>query len=96
MPPVAIQASGFTVSDSLQASSSQDSCGFGKNPFRTGTGFTNSNGQWEDTYGICSTACARGGSCQTNAAQTWTANGIILTQPAAIVYRCNSITVNGN
>ena len=92
-PPKPILFSGFTVADAI-VSGSQNSCGLSSN-FKTGTGFTDPNGSWTDTYPICSTACANGGSCQTNATQTWTANGITLAKTVAIVYKCNGITLNG-
>lgn len=89
----AIQYPGISVSDQI-SSGSPNTCFL--NSYQTGTGGTDSNGSWTDTYSICSTVCPNNGSCQTDATQTWTANGITVAQAVPIVYACNSITVNGN
>jgi hypothetical protein len=61
----------------------------------TGTGYTNSNGEFPDTYSLCSTACVNG-NCQSTEDQSWSVSGVFLSQDIkTIVYECNSITVNG-
>ena len=52
------------------------------------------NGAWPDTYFVCSTGCP--GSGETDALQYWTYNGVPLPSPNGVVYKCGSITVNGN
>lgn len=87
-----IKLGGITMADNI-TTGSPNSCGVSNS--KTGQFPTDANGRWPDTYFICSTACA-GGNCQTNSTQTWTANGIALSQSIAIVYQCNSITLNGS
>lgn len=55
---------------------------------------TDNWGQWPDTYLVCSTACP--GSGETDALQTWTANSIPLGHANVVIYKCGSITVDGN
>ena len=47
-----------------------------------------------DIYFVCSTGCPGGG--ETDALQFWTYNGVPLPSPNGVVYKCGSITVNGN
>jgi hypothetical protein len=89
---VTIQRSGVVMADQISISATQNSCA-ASNP-QIGQESTDSSGQFPDGYFICSSQCASS-SCQTNATQTWTANGVSLTQAVSIVYTCNSITLNG-
>ena len=79
------------VSDSI-AIGSPNTCGVSP---KVGSGGTDGFGRFDDHYWLCSTGCV-GGTCQTNASQTWTVDGTVLTSDVkSIVYRCNSITING-
>jgi hypothetical protein len=61
----------------------------------TGTGYTNSSRQWPDHYSVCSSVCPVS-TGQTNATQTWkwnTTNSLPIGN--ALVYKCGSITFDG-
>ncbi len=60
----------------------------------TGSVQTEPDGTFYDGYSICSTACP-GSSGETDALQSWTVNGVALPHANAIVYKCNSITIDG-
>ncbi len=51
-------------------------------------------GLWRHEYGICSTACANGGTCTTNGSWNFFANGWEIDLP--FTFQCNSITVGGH
>ena len=57
----------------------------------TGSGPTSSDGAWQDSYYICSSACPTSGFA--NAIQTWTYNGIPLPTSNWITYGCSGITI---
>jgi hypothetical protein len=81
----------MSVSDSI-AIGSPNTCGASP---QTGSTSTDSSGQFPDHYYLCSTACV-GGSCQTNATQTWTVSGYVLTADVkSITCTCNGIAING-
>lgn len=82
----------FQVADQIVASG-QNSCALSS--FNVGSTFTDSTGSWTDTYSFCSSVCVTTTNCETDATQTWTANGVTLTQPNRIAYQCSQITVNG-
>jgi hypothetical protein len=62
---------------------------------QTGSTTTNNYGQWPDSYFVCSTLCPAS-SGQTNATQSWTANSASLSVSNNLVYKCGSITIDGN
>lgn len=62
---------------------------------RTGSHATDGQGEWPDTYFVCSTACP-GSTGEADAAQSWTYNGVGLPHVNGIVYKCSSVTVDGN
>ncbi|HUJ31711.1 MAG TPA: hypothetical protein VLY23_10560 [Candidatus Acidoferrum sp.] len=73
-----------------------NSCGFPATGGTTGTGYTDSSGQFPDTYSTCSTARLNGGSCQSTENQTWKVAGVVLTTDVkTAVYTCSGITING-
>jgi hypothetical protein len=81
----------MSVSDTI-AIGSPNTCGASP---ETGNATSNSSGQFADHYSLCSTGCV-GGTCQTNASQTWTVSGRVLSSDIkSLVYTCNSITING-
>jgi hypothetical protein len=55
---------------------------------------TDPTGSWPDLYVVCSTACP-GSTGEADAIQTWTWSGAPLPHPNYVVYKCNSITVDG-
>ena len=80
----------MSVSDSINIGS-PNTCGASP---ETGTASTDSSGQFADHYYLCSTGCI-GGTCQTNASQTYTVAGFVLSSDVkSIVYSCSSITIN--
>lgn len=87
----AIAVAGITMADSIDIGTPND---LGARNTTTGSASTDNNGAWPDTYFVCSSACP--GSGETDAVQYWTYNGIPLPSPNAVVYKCGSITVNGN
>lgn len=79
------------VSDSI-AIGSPNTCGASP---KIGNTTTDSSGRFNDHYWLCSTGCV-GGTCQSNASQTWTVDSHVLTSDVkSLVYKCNSITING-
>jgi hypothetical protein len=60
---------------------------------RTGSYATDYRGQWLDQYFVCSTGCP--GSGETDALQFWTRDGVALWHVNGVVYKCTSITVDG-
>ncbi len=86
--PINVQMS---VSDSIKIGS-QNTCG--GSPI-SGSATTSGSGQFSDHYYLCSTACV-GGTCQTDASDTYTVAGIPLTSDVkSIGYECTSITIDG-
>jgi hypothetical protein len=57
--------------------------------FWTGSGYTNSQGQFKDHYFFCSSCC----SCTTSASQTYYVNNNPIAE--TISYTCSGITING-
>jgi hypothetical protein len=91
-----ILISSMRVQDSLANAGGTNTCGFPANGGRTGTGYTDSNGEFPDTYSICSSACLNGGNCQSTENQTWTVAGYVLSSDVKkVVYTCTGITING-
>ena len=86
----AYAVSGVVVSDILTVGSRHD-LGSGTS---TGTATTTGDGSFSDNYSVCSTACPTS-SGETDALQTWTANGVPLPHSNAVVYKCSSITIDG-
>jgi hypothetical protein len=65
---------------------------------QTGTALTDSNGEFDDTFFVCSSQCP--GSGQTDASQTISdilpdGSGPYSLSPNSLVYKCSNITVNG-
>jgi hypothetical protein len=95
-PAQAIQFANLSASDSLDNAGGTNTCLFPAHGGTTGTGFTDGNGQFPDTYTTCSSACLNGGSCQSTELQTWTVGGVVLSGDVkTVVYTCTSITING-
>ena len=67
---------------------------FGITGTQTGT-ITGIGGPWLDQYFICSTACPQS-TGSASALQTWTANSAYALGSNSIVYKCGSITFDGN
>jgi len=88
----AIQRSGVTVDDQLTPSTPND-LGIGSGT--TGSTGTDSAGRWPDHFYVCSTVCP-GSTGQSNVNQSWTANGTGLGHVNVVIYKCNSITVDGH
>lgn len=55
---------------------------------------TDSNGDFPDTYFVCSTACPGNGTA--SALQSWTYNGVNLQHINSIHYSCTDITIDGH
>ena len=89
---IPITQSGLTMADSIAIGTPNQ---LGATNTNTGHENTNGDGQWYDTYSICSSYCPAG-TGQTNATQSWTASGAALTGTNALVYKCSSITIDGN
>lgn len=85
-----IDIAGITMADSIHLGSRND---LGASDTTTGSHVTDNNGAWPDTYFVCSPACP--GSGESDALQTWTYNTVPLPSANLVVYKCNSITVNG-
>jgi hypothetical protein len=78
-----------TVNNNTPNSCSVPAQGEGTAPgFTTGT-----NGRWNHTYTLSSTACQNGGNCEVTGNQNFTVNGYSLSLPFTM--KCNSITVAG-
>jgi hypothetical protein len=56
---------------------------------------TDVNGQWNDNYSVCSTACY-GSTGVSAATQFWFFNGIQLPGPTTVQYSCSGININGH
>ena len=87
----AIQRSGVAVADQLTPST-PNALGIGSGT--TGSAGTDSAGRWPDHYYVCSTACPAS-TGQSNVNQSWTANATQLGHVNLVIYKCNSITVDG-
>ena len=87
----AMRYAGMRVTDAITLGT-PNTCG-ASNPL-TGTGFTDSKGQFPDRYSFCSPGCISA-NCQLSASQRWTVNGISLTSAINVFYTCTSITLNG-
>jgi hypothetical protein len=75
--------------------------GLGSGPIKTGTGTTDANGQYPDTFSICSSSCLSGSANTNTATQTNTdtlPNGGKTYQltNSTIQYACTYIKINGN
>ncbi len=90
-----ILQSGLQPSDSLANAGGTNTCAFPATGGKTGTGVTDSSGEFPDTYSICSTACVNGGNCQSTEDQSWKVSGIPLSGSETVVYECTKITING-
>jgi len=91
-PPAPLRMAGINVKDSIKIGSPND---LGAVDTNTGQFNTNYLGQWPDTYYVCSKVCP-GSAGQSNGSQSWTANGQALLKANAVVYKCGSITIDGN
>jgi len=80
-----------TVADNITVGSRHD-LGGGTS---TGSATTGSDGSFEDTYSVCSSACP-GSTGETDAVQNWTVNGVPLFHVNSIIYKCSSISVDGH
>ena len=81
---------GITMADTIQIGSPNQ---LGIQNTQTGSFSTDGNGRWPDTYFVCSTACPSSG--QSSALQFWTFGGVNLPHVNAVVYKCASITIDG-
>lgn len=80
-----------TVNDQILISSPND-LGFAGG--FTGTGGSDANGTFPDSYSTCSTACP-GSTGHTVADQFWFFNGVQVRSITLVDYRCTSIVING-
>ncbi len=87
----AYAVSGLSVADTITVGTPHD-LGSGTS---TGTGTTTGDGSFQDQYSVCSPACP-GSSGETDALQNWTVNGVPLPHVNGVVYKCTSITIDGN
>ena len=83
----------YLVADALTVNS-PNNLGFSSSQTLVGSVYTNSYGQWPDSYIACSTYCPTSG--QSNVTQSWTANSKSLPYTNSIVYKCTGITIDGN
>jgi hypothetical protein len=90
--PRPITAAGVVVADSIVVTTPN---ALGIRGTVTGSFNTDANGSWPDSYFVCSTVCPRS-TGETDAQQNWTANNTNLPHVNAVVYKCSSITVDGN
>ncbi len=84
--------SGLTVADTISIGN-VDYLGLRKGFPKTGHTTTTGDGSFPDTYSDCSTACP-GSTGYSNAFQLWTVNGVPLFHPNAVIYKCQSITID--
>ena len=89
--PAGIYVSGVTVADTLTPPPG-NAFGMGT---ATGSTPTDSSGEWPDQYYVCTTACP-GSGAQVVVPQSWTANNMQMGHVNSIVYKCTSITIDGN
>lgn len=82
---------GLSVSDILTISFPNP---LGISGTETGTTTTTGDGSFSDNYSVCSTACPTS-SGEADAIQNWTVNAIPLFHTNGVVYKCNSITIDG-
>ena len=87
----AYQKSGLNMEDSIAIGSPND---LNIGSAETGNEDTDANGTWPDQYYVCSSECP--GTGQTNASQSWSWDTVELQNENTIVYKCSSITVDGN
>ncbi|MGC2539605.1 MAG: hypothetical protein WA372_00295 [Candidatus Sulfotelmatobacter sp.] len=87
----AYAVSGLSVSDDISVGTPNT---LGVSSAQEGQTPTTGDGSFPDTYYVCSTACP--GSGQSNALQNWIVGGIPLSHVNALVYKCGSITIDGN
>ena len=85
----AFAVSGVSVADTITVGSRHD-LGSGTS---TGSATTTGDGSFSDNYSVCSTACPSTG--ETDALQNWTAGSYPLPHANALVYKCSSITIDG-
>jgi len=74
---------------------------FGNAPPTTGSGTTNSNGNFTDTFFFCTPACPNDTVHENDVTQDISdhlpTNGVTYAlRPNALVYKCSGITINGN
>jgi hypothetical protein len=81
---------GITVADNFSLGRND----LGSGPPQSGSFTTTGDGSWPDTYYVCSTACPAS-TGETDALQNWTANGFPLPHVNTVIYKCNSITIDG-
>jgi hypothetical protein len=67
----------------------------GLNKPQNGADGTDGTGSWQDHYFFCSSVCP-GNTGESDLVQYWTANGVNVPLPSALVFKCSSISVNGN
>jgi len=84
--------SGLTVSDVLSVSTPNT---LGISGTQTGTTTTTGDGSFSDNYSVCSSVCPSS-TGQTDALQNWTVAAYPLPHANVIVYKCGSITIDGN
>jgi len=84
--------SGISMHDATSIQSRND---LGASNTSTGTTSTNSSGRWLDTYFICSSSCPTS-SGESDAVQSWTWNSQSLANANYIVYKCSTVTIDGN
>jgi len=84
--------SGLTVADTLSVGSTNQ---LGLSGPQTGQDTTTGDGSFQDTYFACSTVCPAS-TGYSNFLQQWTAYGVPLPHVNGVVYKCQSITIDGN
>ncbi|HLW97809.1 MAG TPA: hypothetical protein VKR82_04125 [Candidatus Acidoferrales bacterium] len=82
----------YLMADQISVSTSQNDLGISGTV--TGSHTSGSNGQWPDSYFVCSSLCP-GSTGHTNALQTWTYNGAQMAHVNSITYKCTGNSVDG-
>jgi Bacterial Ig-like domain (group 2) len=82
--------SGITMADALTFTSTNQ---LNLTP-DTGSAPTDAKGSWSDLYADCGPKCPSSGV--SDALQSWTWNGVGLPHVNLVVYKCTSVTIDGN
>jgi hypothetical protein len=83
---------GVSASDTITISSTN---ALGISGTKTGTATTTGDGSFPDTYSVCSTACPASAG-ETDAQQSWVVGSAGLPHVNLVIYKCNSIAVDGH
>lgn len=87
----AYAVAGLSVSDDISVGTPNT---LGVSSQQEGQTPTTGDGSFPDTYFVCSTACP--GSGESDATQNWIVSGIPLFHVDGLVYKCGSISIDGN